>query len=68
MDRCFPGRFDLCTDAVYFIGQYRGKSKWAVYTFYSLCVSSAVFTIRGEPVKAGLRKEMSGLNYQKVHL
>ena len=52
----------LCTDAVYFIGQYRGKSKWAVYTFYSLCVSSAVFTIRGEPVKAGLRKEMSGKN------
>ena len=59
MDRCFPDRFDLCSDAVYFIGQYRGKPKYAVYPFYSPCVLSAVLTISGEPLKASLGKEMS---------
>ena len=62
MDRCFPARFNLCTDAEFFIGQYRWGPKYAVYPLYSPYVSSAVFTTRREPVKAGLRKEMSGKN------
>ena len=58
MDRCFPAQFDLCTDAEYFIGQYRLRPKYTVCPLYSPYVSSAVFTTRGEPVKAGLREEM----------
>ena len=67
MDRCFPAWFDLCTDAVYFIWQYRGKPKYTDYPLYSPFVSSAVFTIRGEPVEASLRKKWAartGNNYQ----
>jgi len=39
-----------------------GNQKYAVYPLYSPYVSYAVLTTRGEPVKAGLRKEMSGKN------
>ena len=62
MDRRWPARFHLCTDAIYFIGQYRGKPKYAVYPLYSPYVSYAVFTTPREPVEAGLRKEMNGKN------
>jgi len=62
MDRCFPARFDLFTDPEYFIEQYRWRPKYALYPFYSPYVSSAVFTTCREPVKAGLRKEMSNKN------
>ena len=46
------------------------NQKYAVYPLYSTYVSAAVFTTLGEPVKAGLRKEMSGKNgavIKKVH-
>ena len=68
IDCCFPAQFYLCTDAVYFIEQYRGKTKYAVYPLYTLYLSSGVFII---PEEAGLRKEMSGKNWavipKKVH-
>ena len=44
------------------LGSIVGNQKYAVYPLYSPCVSYAVLTTRGEPVKAGLRKEMSGKN------
>ena len=38
------------------------ETKYAVYTLYLPYVSSAVFTTLGEPVEAGLRKEMNNKN------
>jgi len=63
MDHCFPAQFDLFIDAVYFIGQYRGKPN----SLFTRSIHRAyrplwLHAIRGKTVETGLRKEMSGKN------